>query len=96
MINNLFGILVIVNMNVINHAILVSIMKIVNTEKKLIDKLVDECTETVEEVKPAIITLAENENKNSYKCNSCIMYTVLFRLFFTTNIGRIGAYFAGI
>ena len=28
--------------------------------KRLIDKLVDECTETVEEVKPAIITLAEN------------------------------------
>ena len=41
-------------------------MKIVNTEKKLIDKLVEECTVTVEEVKPAIITLAENENKNSY------------------------------
>ena len=31
--------------------------------KRLIDKLVDECTETVEEVKPAIITLAENEMK---------------------------------
>ena len=31
----------------------------------MIDKLVDECTETVEEVKSAIITLAENENENS-------------------------------
>ena len=30
--------------------------------KKLVDKLVDECTETVEEVKLAKITLAENEN----------------------------------
>ena len=39
---------------------------------RLIDKLVDECTETIEEVKPAIITLVENEN--SYKCSSCIMY----------------------
>ena len=57
----------------------------------LIDKLVDECTETVEEMKPAIITLAENEN--SYKCSSCIMYTVLFWIFFTINIGGIGAYF---
>ena len=47
--------------------------------KRLIDKLVDECTKTVEEVKPAIITLAENEN--SYKCSSCIMYTVLFGYF---------------
>ena len=30
--------------------------------KKLVDKLVDECTETVEQVKLAKITLAENEN----------------------------------
>ena len=30
--------------------------------KKLVDKLVDECTETVEEVKLARITYAENEN----------------------------------
>ena len=37
-------------------------MKIVNAEKKLVDKLVDECTETVEEVKLAKITLAEDEN----------------------------------
>ena len=36
--------------------------------KKLVDKLVDECAETVEEVKLAKITLAEN--KNSYKCSS--------------------------
>ena len=59
--------------------------------KSLIDKLVDECAETAEEMKPAIITLAENEN--SYKCSSCIMYTVLFWIFFTINIGGIGAYF---
>ena len=30
--------------------------------KKLVDKLVDECNETVEQVKPALVTLAENEN----------------------------------
>ena len=59
--------------------------------KKLVDKLVDECTETVEEVKLAKITLAENEN--SYKCSSCIVYTVLFWIFFTINVGGIGAYF---
>ena len=57
----------------------------------MIDKLVDECTESVEEVKPAIITLAENEN--SYKCSSCIMYTVLFWIFFRINIGEVSAYF---
>ena len=37
-------------------------MKIVNGEKKLVDKLVDECTETMKEVKLAKITFAENEN----------------------------------
>ena len=57
----------------------------------MIDKLVDEYTETVEEVKLAIITLAENEN--SYKCSSCTVYTVLFWIFFTINVGGIGAGF---
>ena len=66
-------------------------MKIVSTEKKIVDKLVDECTETVEEVKLAKITLAENEN--SYKCSSCTVYTVLFWIFFTINLCGIGAYF---
>ena len=54
--------------------------------KNLVDKLVDECTETVEQVKIV-------ENKNGYKCSSCIVYTVLFWIFFTINIGGIGAYF---
>ena len=57
----------------------------------MIDQLVYKYTETVEEVKPAIITLAENEN--SYKCSSCTVYTVLFWIFFTINVGGIGAYF---
>ena len=59
--------------------------------KTLVDKLVDECTDTVAEVKLAQITLAENED--SYKCSSCTVYTVLFWLFFTINVGGIGAYF---
>ena len=59
--------------------------------KKLCDKLVDECTETVEEVKLAKITLVENEN--SYKCSSCTVYTLLFCIIFTINVGGIGAYF---
>ena len=49
------------------------------------------CWRTVEEVKLARITLAENEN--SYKFSSCIMYTVLFWIFFTINVGGIVAYF---
>ena len=55
--------------------------------KKLVDKLVDECAETVEEVKLAKITLAKNENK--YKCNSCKLYIVLFSILFTINVGII-------
>ena len=53
--------------------------------KKLIDKLVDECTETVEEVKLAKITLAENESENKY-C-SCTVYIVLVIVFFTIFTG---------
>ena len=47
---DLFGILVIVSANVINLVILVSIeiMKTVNVEKKIVDKLVEECTENIE------------------------------------------------
>ena len=59
--------------------------------KKIVDILIDECTETVEEVKLTKITFAENEN--SYKCTSCTVYTVVFWVFFTTNVGRIGAAF---
>ena len=58
-IKGLFGILVIVSVNMIKHVTSVSIyiMNIVNEEKKKVDKLVDECTETVKEVKLARITL---------------------------------------
>ena len=48
--------------------------------KKLVDKLVAECTETVEKVKIAKITLAENGNK--YKCSSCTLYIVLMIVVF--------------
>ena len=58
---------------------------------KLVKKLVNECTETVEEVKLARITYAEYEN--CYKCSSYTMYTVLFWIFFTINVGGKGAYF---
>ena len=57
--------------------------------KKLVAILIQECT--VEEVKLAKITHAENEN--SYKCSACTVYTVLFWIFFTVSVGRIDAYF---
>ena len=57
--------------------------------KKLVDELVEECTETVE-VKLAKINLAEDENK--HKCSSCTLYIVLFSIRFTINVW-ISTYF---
>ena len=56
----------------------------------MVDKLIEECTENVEEVKPAKITLAEDENE--HKCSFCALYIVLFSIMFTINVG-IGTYF---
>ena len=57
-------------MNVIKRAILVSC----KCRKKWVDKLVDECTQTVKEVKLAKVNLAKNEN--SYKSSSNTPYIV--------------------
>ena len=54
--------------------------------KRLIDKLVEECSENIDEVK---ITLAEDENKCK---SSCTIYVVLIAIIFTISIG-IGTYF---
>ena len=62
-----------------------------NYRKKLVVPLIEECTETVEEVMLAKITLAEY--KNSYKDSSCTLYTVLFWIFFRINVGIIATYF---
>ena len=58
--------------------------------KKIVDKLVEVCTETVEKVKLAKITLAENENR--YKYSSCTLYIVVMIVVFTICAG-IGTYF---
>ena len=49
--------------------------------KRLVDKLIDECTETIEEVKLAKITFAENEKENKY--SSCTIYIILIIVVFT-------------
>ena len=49
------------------------------------EKLVDECNENIDEEVKIV-----SESKN--KCSSCIIYTVLFSIFFTINVG-ITAYF---
>ena len=59
-------------------------------QEHTVDKFVEECTETVEEVKLAKITLAENESR--YKCSSCTLCIVLMIVVFTIFDG-IGTYF---
>ena len=57
--------------------------------KRLIGKLVEECSEFIDEVKMTKITLAEDENK----CKSFgTIYFVLIAIIFTITIG-IGTYF---
>ena len=54
--------------------------------KRLIDKLVEECTENIDVVE------INNENENKHKYSSCIVYIVLFSIILAVNIG-IGIYF---
>ena len=55
--------------------------------KKSVDKLIGECSKSIDEVEIA----SDNEHKN--KCSSCTLYIVLFSIFFTTIIGVV-IYFA--
>ena len=55
--------------------------------KKLIDTLVEECTENIGETE-----VIENENIHENKCSSCIAYIILFSLSFVISIG-IGVHF---
>ena len=57
--------------------------------KKLVDKLIEECTENIKETRLVEKVSAKNENK--CKCNSCTLYILLFLLIFTINL-RIGIY----
>ena len=59
-------------------------------QKKIVAPLIEECTETVEKVKLAKITLAENEN--SCKCPSRMLYIVSLIVVFTISTG-ISVYF---
>ena len=63
-------------------------------QNKLVDKLLEECTETVKEVKIAKIALAE-EGENKHKYSSCKLYIVLFSVIFTVKV-IIGTYFVSV
>ena len=53
--------------------------------KKIVDKLVKECTENIDEVK----TDECNSVKIIRKCSSCPLYIALFSIIFTINIGIV-------
>ena len=52
----------------------IQITKTIDVEKKKVNKLVEECTENVADVKLAKVTLAEDENK--YKKKMQFLHTV--------------------
>ena len=56
-------------------------------KKKLIDPLIEECTENDDETKLVNTTLTEN--KNNYEHSSCKVYIVLMTVVFTTFAGVI-------
>ena len=60
-----------------------SISRYCKCRKKLVDQLVEECTENINETKLIKVTV-ENENKDS--CRSYVVYKVLFIIFFMINI----------
>ena len=86
-IKDLFGILVTVNVNVINHMAQESIcsMKIVSAKKKKKDdELVEECSENIDE-KEMIYNVTLIDYKNVSR--SCTIYTVLFVIVLLVIIG---------
>ena len=64
-------------------------METVSAGKKLPDKLVEECSENIDEVKIAGMVLLERRNDCK---SSCTIYVVLIATVFTISIG-IGTYF---
>ena len=54
--------------------------------KRLVDKLIEKCTENTDEIK------INCKNKRGNKYSSCTVHIVLFSIYFTISIG-IGTYF---
>ena len=53
--------------------------------QKLVDRLIEECTENIEETR-----LVETSTDSEYKCSSCTVYRVLFWIFFIFFIITVG------
>ena len=62
-------------------------MKTLSAEKKIANKLIEECTETVEEVKLAQIALSEDKNERK-----CMLYIVLFSIVLTIDIEIVSCF----
>ena len=80
MIKDLFAIQVILSVNATNHVMLEKFRFDLDFEnckcrKNLVDKLTQEWTESVKEVKLAKITSSEDESKHKY--SSCTLYIIL-------------------
>ena len=92
-IKNLFGILVIVSVNVINDVTQDNIqtVKTVNVEKRLIDKLVEECSDNIDG-NEMICYGTFIDYGNVY--NSCTVYIILFAIAFLiiAGIGSVYVY----
>ena len=54
--------------------------------KKLIDPLIEECTENINETELIKVTA---ENKNNDRCRSYVVYMLLFWIFFVISCGTI-------
>ena len=69
-------------------------MQIVNAEKKLVGKLVEECSENIDEKElnsNELISVTSNDFENV--CGSCAIYIVLLDIFFIISISISCAFF---
>ena len=85
----MFGILVIASVNVSDRSCNIGEYLDYSSckcRKKLIDPLVEECTENIDEAKLVNITV---ENVNNSRCTPYLVYKVLFFIFFIIGCGII-------
>ena len=64
-------------------------------QKRLVDKLAEECTENIEEIRLVDVTSAKfrsAKNENDQKVSSRTLYIELFSIIFTVIVG-IGSYY---
>ena len=85
---DLFGTLVILGINAINHGILENIYIIKIISEKKIEKVVEECSENIDGNEMLYNETLDVIPLNIYKkvCRSCMVYILLFVVFLITSI----------